>query len=451
MNRLFCLLLLFGLAASSAAQDDATTHEIVAGPMIGPTTETTAAIWLQLDRPGSVMLRYRPLGSEAWSFSRPISARRENGNCVIARVQGLEFGVDYEFDVAVNLAQLIELKPRPRFRTRPHWNFRSEPPDFSVAFGSCAYINDQRVDRPGREYGGDPAIFSTIAASKPDLMLWLGDNVYFREPDWSARSAMVARYSYARRLPELQPLLRATSHLAIWDDHDYGSNDSDWTFPGRRDALDVFKTFWANPQYGLQDTPGVFGRYAWGDVEFFLLDGRYHRSPNRKPQGPDKTMHGAKQLNWLLDSLSSSTARFKIVCCGGQMLNPLCFYEGLGRYEHERRKLLAEIRRREIRGLVFLSGDRHHAELIRIDRPGTYPLHDFTSSPLTSGLHRVDRERENPARVPGTLLNDRRNFGLLHFSGKRRDRKLTLELRDAKGQSAWTYRLRDRDLGWPGQ
>ena len=33
---------------------------------------------------------------------------------------------------------------------------------------------------------------------------------------------------------------------------------------------------------------------------------------------------------------------------------------------------------------MFLSGDRHFTELLKVERPGTYPLYEFTSSPLTS-------------------------------------------------------------------
>ena len=309
-----------------------------------------------------------------------------------------------------------------------------------------AYVNDPPYDRVGEAYGGERVIYRAMAADRPDLMLWLGDNVYFREPDWTAESEMQRRYSRSRSVPELQALLGATHHYAIWDDHDYGPNDSDWTFPLRKAALRTFELFWANPTYGLADHPGCFTRFTWGDAEFFLLDDRYHRSPNRTPISPEKRMFGERQMRWLLDSLTSSKAKFKIVAGGSQILNPLCFYEGMGDFPHERDEMLAGIKKRKIRGLLFLSGDRHHTELIKIERSGAYPLYDYTSSPLLSGTHAAGREKVNAARVPGTLVVEKRNYGLLRFLGKSGGRKVELEARDETGKTLWKRAITAAEL-----
>lgn len=36
--------------------------------------------------------------------------------------------------------------------------------------------------------------------------------------------------THSRSVAELQPFLASTHHYAIWDDHDYGPNDSDRGF-----------------------------------------------------------------------------------------------------------------------------------------------------------------------------------------------------------------------------
>ncbi|MEL6617217.1 MAG: phosphodiesterase, partial [Bacteroidota bacterium] len=112
------------------------------------------------------------------------------------------------------------------------------------------------------------------------------------------------------------------------------------------------------------------------------------------------------------------------------------------------------IRQRQIDGVVFLSGDRHHSELIRIERPGTYPLVEFTSSPLTAGAStfpaREDSpEYQNPVRVEGTLVAGERNFGLLSFSGPREDRVLTMSTYDASGETLWEHAVRASELRTP--
>ena len=52
-----------------------------------------------------------------------------------------------------------------------------------------------------------------------------------------------------------------------------------------------------------------------------------------------------------------------------------------------------------------MSGDRHHSEVIRYQRPKSYALYDITTSPLTAGIAAVrDPEKSNPERMPGTLV-----------------------------------------------
>ena len=100
-----------------------------------------------------------------------------------------------------------------------------------------------------------------------------------------------------------------------------------------------------------------------------------------------------------------------------------------------------------IDGLIFLSGDRHFGELLRIDRSGAYPLYEFTSSPLTSrAVAKPDAaERENPQLVPGTLFG-RRQFGLIRVTGPGTDRRVALESYDSAGTLLWRHELRARDL-----
>jgi alkaline phosphatase D len=103
-----------------------------------------------------------------------------------------------------------------------------------------------------------------------------------------------------------------------------------------------------------------------------------------------------------------------------------------------------------IRGVLFVSGDRHMSELLIHRRPWSYPLYEFTSSPLTAGVSsRLTSEKENEIRVPGTLVNDHRNFGVIEVTGTRRDRSLLLKAVDADGKVRWEHRIHQSELGWP--
>ena len=217
-------------------------------------------------------------------------------------------------------------------------------------------------------------------------MLWLGDNLYLQRPDFLDPASMAARYRRQRAFEPLQQLLTATPQLAIWDDHDYGPNDSDGSYVLKGETLKLFQRYWPNPSYGLPDVPGAFGWRAYGDVLLFLLDDRYYRSPNRWPDGADKTMFGARQLEWLKQALisaprdasrsspaaaSSGTAPAASRAGTTSAPSSSAFADWLVAAEDRRRDL--PVRRPPLRRAPAASSGR-----------ARYPLYEFTSSPLTS-------------------------------------------------------------------
>ena len=88
---------------------------------------------------------------------------------------------------------------------------------------------------------------------------------------------------------------------------------------------------------------------------------------------------------------------------------------------------------------------------LKIDRPGAYPLYEFTSSPLTS------RACENPelsnatipTSCPGTLVG-KRQFGLIRLTGPEKTRHITLESYDQTARSCGGTRSMRRRCGSPG-
>ena len=460
MLRRLPLLLALVLAGCTTLQPNAPatpsepSAEIAAGPMLGYATHREATVWVQTTTSADISISYVPKdhtdGFDLLMDSTPtIRTSAESDHIARFTITDLEPGTRYEYDVLIDGVAAPEPVPLV-FETQALWQHRTDPPDFTVAVGSCAYVNEPAYDRPGDPYGGDYRIFESIRALDPDLMLWTGDNTYLREVDWWSEAGIRHRYAHTRALPELQGLLANQPNYATWDDHDYGPNDSDRSYVLKGAALDVFTDYWANPSYGLPGVPGVFGQFQWNDVEFFLLDDRYHRTPNRTPATERRAMLGEAQLTWLLDALTASRAPFKMVVLGGQVLNPTAIYETYANVApEERERLIAGIVARRIEGVVFLSGDRHHTEVIRLQPDGFYPLYDFTSSPLTAGAATPSREMDNPARVPNTLVFGKRNFGTLTFSGPRTDRTLTMRTYDADGRLLWTYAVRADDLRLP--
>lgn len=319
------------------------------------------------------------------------------------------------------------------FRTEALWQFRTDAPDFTFATGSCAFINEPQYDRPGKPYGNDYGIFDAIAAKKPDLMVWLGDNVYFREVDFESRQTMIRRYQQIRALPEMQKLLSVCPHYAIWDDHDFGPNDSNGSFIHKSWALEIFREFWANEAYSWPGE-GVTGQFAYSDVEFFLLDNRWFRTlPDMK--GIEPTILGKEQWEWFKLALGTSRATFKFVAIGGQFLNTEKKFENYSNYVEERRQIIDFIESNGIKNVFFLTGDRHCTEFSEMSLANGHKIYDLTSSPLTSGAYDNTKEN-NTLRVPGTIVAEQ-NFALLQVKGPKNQRILHIQVFDSKGQLKW--------------
>jgi alkaline phosphatase D len=441
MKNIVLSFLLFVQASLLFAQAEL----LQSGPMLGYSDMKETLLWVQTKSQAKVKFEYWEKGKPEQKFTTEEIYTNKQTACIAKAIANkVEPGRRYEYALYIN-GQKVE-RPYPlEFQTQPLWLWRTDPPEFTIAIGSCAYINEEQYDRPGPGYGSNYDIFKSIFSKKPDVMLWLGDNVYLREADWNTREGIFHRYTHTRSLPELQPLLASTHHYAIWDDHDYGPNDHDRSFWNKDVTLEAFKLFWGNPAYGVAGLNGITGQAQWGDVEIFLLDNRYNRTPNaRKTQ--TRTILGEAQFQWLIDALVTSKATFKLIAIGGQVLNSVKKYET---YENiapeEKARLIQAITDEGIKGVIFLDGDRHHTELSKLDRIGTYPLYDLTVSPLTSGVSMNAAKEENAYRVPETIVTEH-NFGILKFSGKQNERLLTITIYNKDGNPLWTREIKAKDL-----
>ena len=190
---------------------------------------------------------------------------------------------------------------------------------------------------------------------------------------------------------------------------------------------------------------------SFGDADIFMLDDRWWRSAdemkdsiNGKPN-PSKRMFGDQQLEWLKNSLLYSSATFKIITTGSQILNSVSPYDKLLDFPIEYVELMSFLNDNKIDGVIFLTGDRHHSEVIKTERKGNYPLYDITVSPLTSGTHKFGlAEQNNPFRVIG--IDGKQNYGRVSFSGKLNERKLTVEFVGVKGEKLGEWSISEKDL-----
>jgi alkaline phosphatase D len=297
---------------------------------------------------------------------------------------------------------------------------------FRVAIGACL-----------RYAPGGPAL-ADIVEHDPDLMLWLGDNIY---ADTEDMAVMRAIYDQLGANPRFRALAAATEMMAVWDDHDMGANNVNVTWPHRDAARREFLRFWgASPDDPRWDQPGgVYSARTFGEgertVQVILLDNRYGLDPwDHDGQDPDRRVLAEAQWAWLRDRLLEP-ATVRIIGSGVQVIQDYDIdeeWESWGDSPLERERLFRLIREMRIPGVVFVSGDMHFAELTRhpddVAALG-YPTFDLTPS----GLDQIELAAEgqwiNPNRV-GELLNTHRKHGLIEIDWAPADPEIHLEIYD---------------------
>lgn len=398
---------------------------LMQGPMIGWVDTGSINIWMRTSAPAEVQIEYST--SAAFTETKrsvAMSAAKADDYTVVVPLTGLQPGTSYHYRVLINGRY-----DNHRLRRFPPFEVRTAPAApsvFKVAFGSCARTQWAPVQ----------LIWDGVALHKPDLFLWLGDNVYADSLD---PDIIAEEYRKQRDIHNLQPLLRRVPQLAIWDDHDFGLNDQDHRNPIKNEALRIFRNYWANPHYGQVDDVGVYFSYNYGGVEFFFLDVRYHRSPVKGPDDESKTMLGPRQKAWLKRVLSASEAPFKVIVSGNVWTDEKGGgHESWAAYTTERDEIFRHIADEEISGVLLLAGDTHVGELNCIPGAtyGGYDLYELVSSPLAQtpadswiNYRIVPRLRQ--------IFSMGVNFGLLSFDLTAADPTVTLSLHDEYGKATW--------------
>lgn len=310
-----------------------------------------------------------------------------------------------------------------------------ERPLQRIAFGSCA-----QQDRP-------QPIWDAIVAARPDVFLFIGDNIY---GDTEDMAVMRNKYDQLAAQAGYQKLRRSCPVLAVWDDHDYGVNDGGADYPRREESERIFLDFFEVPHDSVRRTrPGVYDAVLFGPaekrVQIILLDTRYFRSrlspqipgsgrsPYRPNESPDATVLGEAQWNWLAEQLRVP-ARIRIIVSSIQVVAEDHAWEKWGNFPRERERLFRLIRDTGANGVVFVSGDRHLGELSMTEAGLGYPVYDLTSSGLNRASKSWRRYERNRHRV-GTM-NWGDNFGMILIDWDQEDPLIRLQVRDVRGDIA---------------
>jgi len=401
--------------------------ELLHGPMLGCVTDNSAKFWVRTANEVPVQVLIRTSGNAKSTISSAIvTTNKANDFTAVIAVSGLKPDTHYYYKL------LVDSRIQPR-----QWAFRTfpasgAPSQFWIGFGGGAGFTPQ-YER----------MWDTITSHNLLAFLLLGDNVYIDNPTRQA----VQQYCYYRRQSrlEFQDFAASTAIYAIWDDHDFTINDAGggpeilkpyWKIP-------VWRTFvnnWVNPYYaGGEEQPGCWFDFSIGDVDFFMLDGRYYRT---KSKVTNPSMLGDAQKVWLLKKLKSSKATFKVLASPvpwsyGAKPGSRDPWQG---YKTEREQIFSFLESNKIDGVILLSADRHRSDIWKIERPEGYPLYEFESSKLTNiHTHKV---------MPGSLFgyNKKCSFGMLQFDTSIPDPQVTYKIISIDNEPIYTFSLKKSQL-----
>ncbi len=295
----------------------------------------------------------------------------------------------------------------------------------TIAFGSCNDINKPQI------------IWPAILQQQADLWVWLGDIIYADTKDMQQMKRQYMRQKYQKdyiRLRQQMPV------IGTWDDHDYGSGDGGKHFSKKRESQQLLLDFLDIPDSSdYRKQKGVYQSYSFGKapriVKIILLDVRYFRDdlvptesgvPRYYPNSTGDIL-GQAQWEWLANELSGSEAAVHLIGSGIQVIPEEQPFESWANFPQARARLFHLIDSLQPAATLLLSGDRHIAEISRIELPQLpYPLFEVTSSGLTHSYEEVGEEL-NRYRI-SELVNVK-NFGLLKIDWRQEHLQIQVEIR----------------------
>ncbi len=331
----------------------------------GAVTATSAVVKAKVTPVGEARLlvgyspgRYEP----ALSVPARVEAIDAAGRIVSFALDDLTPATAYHY--ALDLAGEVDNTHAGTFRTFPNG-----PADVIIAFASCA------------ETGSSAPVFDRIRAADPDLFIHMGD-LHYEDIAVNDVHRFLAAFDAVLASPAQSALYRSVPLAYVWDDHDFGPDNSTGDSPARPAAWQAYRE--AVPHYPLAgaETP-IYQAFTVGRVRVLLTDTRSERDPAAG------TMLGANQKAWLKQQLLAGRDGAALVV----WVSPTPWIADAGSLEarlqgtwgafpEERQELARFIADHGIRNLVMLAGDAHmlamddgtHNRYADPDGPPGFPL-----------------------------------------------------------------------------
>jgi phosphodiesterase/alkaline phosphatase D-like protein len=268
--------------------------------------------------------------------------RRERSNIAEFHIDALQPGAEYFYGFSAQPGSSVEAAGR--FRTLPEG-----AASFRFVFASCARTGSQHE------------VFRTILRCDPLFFLEVGD-LHYRNINQNDRTLFRQAYSEVFGSRAQGALYANVPLIYVWDDHDFGPDNSDRFAPGRIASRLTYQE--CIPHYplalGTGDVP-ICHAFSVGRVHFVVTDLRSERFPAKSPDGLDKTMLGTAQKEWFKRELLAAKSRFALIFWVSSVpwTGKSHTGDGWAAFPTERQEIADFIRVNGIRNLCLLSGDAH--------------------------------------------------------------------------------------------
>jgi len=352
--RISVSFLVLGLTWASVSSAAILTH----GPVVGGVTPRAAKVFVRVDQLADVQIRFsRDPTFSTFGTSAVVQTTADADFTAIIPISGLRPRQLYYLDVLVDGTPQFS-EPFPSFSTFPADSMGPQNFRFIIL---TDFDNDVAYPQP------TVPTFANAAAVNP-AFAFIGGDFNHKNPlfvggkramfQWLYNPAIEGREDFVEKILRRMPIAHH------WDDHDAGANNVDRTFPYWDISYQVYNEY--VPSYPFTgEAPGIWQRFSYAQVTFFVLDNRSQRDPATDPDDENKSMldgnavGSAGQLEWLKEGLKRSTSPWKVVFTS-VIANPTTKEnDAWAAYQTEWAELRSFIEDNQITGVVFISGDLH--------------------------------------------------------------------------------------------
>jgi phosphodiesterase/alkaline phosphatase D-like protein len=366
-----------------------------AGPILGDIGDQGVTIWISTDRTVPWRVTVLPVKGpkKKQVFTGPEPTQASDFTAAV-RLDKLAPNTEYEYEVELGAGKDAFKGPKGSFHTI---GAPGAPGKLRIAVGARLSAEPEQP------------IFAQLGEHKPDLLMLLGDQIFSGNLKANF-PAYADKYQKNWSITQLKTLMQSLPTYMMWDDADiktgYYAGSSENRYEPARLAFELYAQAHNPPPVRDGD---LHFQFQAGEVSFFVMDTRSHRSDPESAESADKTMLGETQKADLARFLKCAPGKVKVIATSVAFSNQVPGTGSWRDYESERKQLISFIEREKVDNLIVLTGDQAWSALLLHNHKRTR-FYELMPTPLSKELSKAPKKA-----AKGILARDDDNhvFGLV--------------------------------------